>query len=220
MTLDIVVIIAILLSLLIGYKMGFLRYILKLASLFSGLIITCVLITPLHSFIMDSSIGENKVQEIHVQLEGCTTSEEMMGALEFPKLVTFLLEKIIESNVESTDLALEISTSIASKILWVQCFVILFLIFAILAFIIKQIIKRVRENATVRLIDGIGGCIFSLMTFQLISYLILAIILATSNYGIISGVDSYLIEQNENSIGIFTYYYEHNFIYNFIKLFF
>ncbi len=225
MTLDLIVVAVLLIAFFLGFKVGFLTYALKIASIFTGLIMTLIIVTPIKNAVMDSSIGESEIQYYAEMIEssdyyvlGGDSLQELLVDIGIPSFFASILDSLIIT--DGNDIVYSVATAIAGIVMWLKVFFIVLIATTLLMFILKVFIKRIRKWTFIKFIDGVFGVAISFFLTFLCGYTMLSIIIFTTDAGMFSSFGSFMDNQLEQSIGVYRMFYEHNFIYNFINLIF
>ncbi|MFI3251745.1 MAG: hypothetical protein R3Y60_01255 [bacterium] len=227
MVLDFFVIGIFLLAIIVGYRIGFLTYVMKIASIFTGIIVSFVLITPVHTFAMDSSLGQKEINSFVIEIENSlhlkedeTAVDEFLVELGLPSLIATVVASMISSDATGDELTIALATNLASITMWIKCFIILLVSITILTMFIKIFIKKIRTIKSVRIIDGLAGILISCVISILFGFVIITTIEFLADIGIISSFGIYMDQQYNQSFGLYSWYYDHNFIHNFLNLLF
>ena len=238
MVLDIILILLFIIIGFIGYKVGFLATLIKITSIFSGLIIAICLAQPVTDLVtnwgwdsaMENTIYTNiTTSDVFVAYteggEGVTGIDQLLQELGIPSFVSGFVAEGIVGSVDP----LEVARGIADGVSYVFTFIITFvalLIFSSLIFLIlKLVVKSVRKAVGfIRVVDGIFGIIFYLFMLTIVIYivfLIISIILHGADQS--GGFVTFMNEQlhlHDDNFGIAKYFYENNVIGNFFGLLF
>ncbi|MFI3329477.1 MAG: CvpA family protein [bacterium] len=227
MILDLVIIFFIIISIIFGYKVGFVKYILKIASILSGLLISILLTSPCTDLVMKTPIGSNIVETItqnitksNIDLSSANALPEMLEAAGVPSFLTGIISSML-GNPEPADMINSISTFLSEIIISTIVFFILLFGATLIIFILKKIADRLRESKVFKFIDGIFGIVFSLLVFTLILFVVSAGLIVALNISFIEeSIGSFITTQLDSSFGLFKYFYQNNIIVNIWNLIF
>lgn len=229
MTLDVIVICVFLLAVVLGYKIGFLNYVVKIASIFTGILLTVVVINPVHGLVMDSSLGQAEItyyeekiisSDFYQESEGELELEDLLIDIGIPGLVSGVISSLLLIDSTSDDFAISLATMAANLSIWIKCFVILVVFTSIIIYLIKIFIKKIRTFKFIKLIDGMFGIGISLALSILCGYVMLSIVAILTNGEMFSTFGTFMDNQYEESLGIYKYFYNNNFVYAFFELLF
>lgn len=188
--LDIVLVIAIIVFAIVGWKKGFLVTIVKMASSIFGIVASILLARPF-SPVVDSLVGEeigtaitNYLTEKMSVIAGEITPGTIRTAVDnaFPTFPEFLREWIagaispdlIDNTLSS--LVDSIQPAIKSVALLVISFIVLFFGSIILFFVLKILAKLITSIPVIREIDKVLGVIFGLVKVMAAIYILLFIL--------------------------------------------
>ncbi len=223
MILDLVILFVLVISIIIGFKIGFFKYVLKIASLLSGFIISLLLTTPCTNLVMMTPLGSSIVDSIMINLtnsgidvSSATPLEDLLVAAGVPSFLTGIITQFF-GNPEQDELLLNIATKLGSMIISLFVFFILLIFATIIIFILKKFVDALRENAGFRVFDGILGVGFSALIYLGVLYLVIAIVIGLQGINIISTqITPFIDTQLDSKIGIFSYFYNNNIVINLI----
>lgn len=229
MVLDVLLIVLALLAVVIGYKIGFLRFVLHLASAFTGLIISVVLAKPVSTFIGKTPINNlvynlvfNRLEtsDIFVALGDEASIVEMLRALGLSKTFATMLEPfVISLGVSNENLLESMSLHLSSLMVLIFTFFFLWIGLGLLLWVLKIFAEMLREIKLIKVVDGIVGIAFSISLLIVITYTVVAGGYYLRKVQFIENkIGEFMTEQQETSLGLYSYFEEHNFIINFIEL--
>ncbi len=225
MILDIILIFMFILSIIFGFKIGFLKYILNIASMFSGFILSILLVNPVSNYIL-STFGnniviffENKLANTNafILLGNDANIKDLLLEIGLSNYFSNLLETIlINMGVNNNNLLYSLSYSISNIIITICTFIFLWFGLSILIKIIKLFVDVIRVIPFIKLIDGAIGMLFATAIYFIIIFVSIAFFNYLDN---ISFINNFIISQLNSSNGIFKYFYENNIIINLIEIF-
>ncbi len=230
MILDIIFILMFFLAILVGYKVGFLRYILKIASILAGFISSLLLVGPISKFVIDTSMGQYVKNIVRLNVENTeafttfgddATISEIFTELGFSDVLATIIESIIKSmNTVETTLLEAITYSITLLLITIVTFFALWLGSAILFKVLKLVTEIIRNAKSVRVIDGIIGIFLSVAIYFFTSFVIVAVVYYLQNIDAVSNtIEPFMTEQIDTSFGVYSYYFNENVFIKFISLF-
>lgn len=238
MILDLVLVGLLLILCFIGYKIGFLVTLVKIASGISGLILAFLLAKPAANIATDRNLDlklETNIYNNITSSEAFVKYSEAGGGeaglsilieeLGIPKFISNLISNKIVDSVNPTDIALSIANNISYIVVCVIAFFALLIFSSFFFFILKKIVQGTRRSIGLfRFIDGVLGIgfyaisyIFFLYFSFWILYLVLPIIPQDTSFVIFMTKELHL---DDNKFGVAKYFYKENVIRNFIELIF
>lgn len=238
MILDIILILLFIIIAIIGYKVGFLPTILKIASAISGLIIAVCFTEPVANLVVewnwDSAIKTQvftniTTSDVFVKYteggEGVIGITALLEELGIPSFLSGFIASGIVDSVNPTEIAQHIANSISYMFVFVITFLVLLIFSSLVFLILKLIVKGVRKNVGFfRFIDGIFGILFYSLIFVLVLYVIFLIVsLVLQGVDQNSGFYNFMMEQlhlDDEEFGIAKFLYQNNVIGNFFGLLF
>ncbi len=232
MILDLSIFLLLLISIIIGAKVGFLQYILKIASLFTGFIIAVFLTSPVTKLIMKTSIGDNVQDNIKnniftsdIYTSGNLSSNasivELLEEIGVPKFLSSILSGLIDNIGTSEEIINSIAHNVGTLIVGIVTFFVLLIAGALVIFILKLFAKLLRQVTVIRFIDSTVGIIFSFGVFTFVIYLLLAITYGLLNFSFIeNAIGDFIYTQLDSSIGILDFFYKENIIVNLFETLF
>ena len=234
--LDIIIVVATLLFMFIGYKVGFVRVILKIASIFSGLIVAIVLTSTVTKLAfgwgmmhglsdkMTDKVMANETFQTYCESGGGEDgAAAVLESLGFPKFLAKLVGNSVGAGAGTPEeVARHIGDGIAKAVLTVIVFFVLLFGMSIIFWIIKKLFGSLRESVgLIRFIDGVLG-IALFLCFYIIAVDIFFTVIAAN----IEKTTSFITWMNtqlhlsDEKFGIAKYVYEHNVIKNIFAIFF
>lgn len=238
MILDLILIGLLLIICFVGYKVGFLITLVKLASGISGLILAIILVKPTANYVtnrnwdkqIETNIYHNittsdafvKYSEAGAGEEGLSVLIEELG---IPKFISNIISHKIVDSINPSDVAKSIADNISYVLVGVIAFFALLIFSSLFFLLLKLIVKGTRKSIGLfRFIDGVLGIGFYAISYVFflyfsfwILYLVLPIIPADASF--VSFVNEQLHLGTEE-FGIAKYFYEENIIRNFLDLIF
>lgn len=235
MILDGIIIILFSITLIIGFKIGFLRSIIKIASSLCGLIFALVFFgsfanqlvqwgwqEPIAENIYNNVLESEALQDLNTNSEEALSN--LMSELGLPNFISNILTSAIADKIDAEDIALTVSDIISSLAINFLAFVLLLFGTTILFFALKIVINMLRSSTLFKLADGILGIAWSAIIYIFalyIAFFILSLILQISSIN--DAIGPFLTSQmhlDEDTYSIAKYFYEENVITNILKLLF
>jgi len=185
---DIIIFLALIVVLIVGFKKGFLLKTLSLINIIFGLVFAiafCVKFANscLHPWFgerMETSFFNNiMANETFASISSVEDASNVLQTLGIPKFIS----NIVISNLDVTgyELCESIATNIAhlatSAILIVISFLVLFIGFTIVIWLLKLFAKLLRTSKFVRIIDGILGVVLYSVLFYIVLQIIFTVII-------------------------------------------
>ena len=236
--LDLILIALLLIICFIGYKVGFLVTLVKIASGISGLILAILLVKPAANMATDANWDHQLETNIYNNI---TTSEAFLkyseaGAgeeglsilieeLGIPKFISDIISHKIVDSVNPEDIALSIADNVSYIVVCVISFFVLLIFSSLFFFILKKIVQGTRKSVGLfRFIDGVLGIGFyaiSYIFFLYLGFCILYLIIPAlpQDGSFVLFINEQLHLDNEQ-FGIAKYLYQENIIRNFFELIF
>jgi len=182
---DVVIVLAVILFIILGWKHGFLLKIVEMASGIFGLLGSILLARPF-STVLDKWFGTeiglriNEYLLSRTDLFGQALNETTLrSALESISLPTFMSDWIVQSiNFDAVfaNIADAITPMVKSLALLVIAFVVLFFGSMLIFFILKLLAKMITSIPIIKQLDKILGVLFGLVKIAAIVYVLLFIL--------------------------------------------
>ncbi|MBU0997238.1 MAG: CvpA family protein [Firmicutes bacterium] len=182
---DIVIVLAVIIFAILGWKHGFLVKIVEMASGIFGLLASIILARPF-STVLDKWIGEPIGQKITEYLlsrtdlfSGTLNETNVRAAFEGMSLPTFMVDWIVQSidfNQLTITIVDAITPVIKSLALLVIAFLVLFFGSMVVFFILKLLAKMITSIPIIKQVDKILGVLFGLLKISAIVYILLFVL--------------------------------------------
>lgn len=229
---DVVIVLAVILFIVIGWKKGFLEKIIDMASSVFGLIASVLLARPFSNVLrgwfgegIESSINDyllSRSGEFAAEL----TEPNLRGALEGLSLPDFMVDWIADS-VDFTQVTNSIIDSITPLILTLALLVIAFisLFFGsmIIFFLLRLLAKGITSIPIIKQVDKFLGVIFGLLKVALFIYIMLFILALLINIPSINDlIYEFLdvdMQLSSEEFRLSKYLYDNNLLRNIINVF-
>lgn len=229
---DIVLLILMILSLVIGFKKGFLRKAIGLVGLFVALAVAFVFCTQLAGwfestgFIYNSifeKIRDNVLNADVFKNNLNATIPEVLVSIGVPKFLANAFAANIDSGLTPYAIAINISAFFSHILMVIISFFILFVGVFVISIVLKVITFILRGNAIIKSIDGVLGMALYFCLLMIVVYAVFAILRLLGHYSFFAGCQSFLnvdMKLEENTFRLSKFFYQHNIIYSFFDIFF
>lgn len=238
MILDLILIALLLIICFIGYKVGFLVTLVKIASGISGLIIAILLMKPVANLATDANWDKQLETNIYNNITTSEAFEKYSAAgageeglsvlikeLGIPKFLSDIISHKIVDSVDPVDIALSIADNVSYLAVCVIAFFVLLIFSSLFFFILKKIVQGTRKSiGFFRFIDGVLGIGFYAITYIFflylgfwVIYLIIPVLPQNGSFVVFMTEQLHL---GSEQFGISKYLYEENIIRNFFELIF
>lgn len=229
---DVIIIIAFIITAILGYRKGFIKKALGMVGLLVGLIVAFVFCNGFASwlegngFIYDNlyeSILNNATEAVLKAGNGSTSVEETLINMGVWKFFAHLFAKNIE--VESTiQIAENISAYFAHILMVIISFFILFVGVFILSIVLKIVASILRENKIFKFFDGILGIVLYCCLFFILLDTVLMVLRFFAPLDFFQNSQQFLdvdmMLSDPNKFRLSKFFYEHNPIYAILDVFF
>lgn len=232
---DVIIILLGIITVIVGYKKGFLKKAIGLVSFFVAVIVSIVFCKQFAGFLKSHDIiygglydkielkvtSIEEIQYLDYAEDMSEAIEEAIGVPEF--IANFLADKITE-NTSSIEVIERVTTAITDVLMVGISALLLFVIVFFGALILKVIVHILRGNAIIKCVDGIIGVVFYVCLLMLFIYSVFAIFKAFADKEFFAPVQNFLLTDmmlnNEEEFRISKYLYEHNTVYSFFEFLF
>ncbi|MGI6759185.1 MAG: CvpA family protein [Bacilli bacterium] len=237
---DIIVLAIILISTIIGIKLGFIEKLFRLIRKFAAFIISFFLAKPASVFLAKNSTIDDSISSKIVswlveknELFSRTISpdnqvevvEEALTALKLPNFMTSLLKdkivKLLPEVTAETTVGNLFSEPLTSLIMIIISFVVLFIVSIIIIQILKKLFKALTKNRIIGGIDRLLGAILGFVEGALIVIIILFGLSFVINGSFLPEASEWLIKDMklaEGEFGIAKWLYEQHLFMKLFKL--
>ena len=199
MVTDLIILIVIFLSTIIGYKQGLVKAALKILTFFIAFIITISIYKPVSAVIINKTNIDEKI-------------EQKITARIIPKKVEERMEVLPNSIIEAgQNTVQELAKSISEKIISAGVFIVLFFSIKIILKFVTILADLITKLPIIKQFDKTGGIIYGFVKGMLFVLVVFAIIYVASPLVNIQFINTI----NSSIIG--SYLYNHNFLIGFIK---
>lgn len=235
---DILIVASVALFAVIGWKKGFLRKVLDMASSIFGLIASILLARPFSNVLRDwfgTSLQANIDAYLNTRLEDIglaaanATTENLTQALQQFSLPDFMVKWIVDSVDPSAlgdSIVHAISPLILSLSLLVLAFLILFFGSMIVFFLLKLLAKGITSIPVIKQVDKVLGVLFGLLKAAVLIYVLLFVLALLINIPAINDLiyqflekDMFLASSQESVFSLSKYLYNNNLLKNIISVF-
>lgn len=177
---DIVIIVVMLLSIIMGYKKGLIGVIFKIASFIIAIILAFALSKPVTNYIIaNTEIDDNLHMTIQKALESNNSENpEEYKNENMPEVISqYITEQIKTATANAqNEVAKVVATNLTGTIINGLAFIGIFIIAKILLFFLKFLIEAVAKIPVLKQFNEIGGLIYGVLKGLFIIYLIFTII--------------------------------------------
>lgn len=200
MILDVIILVLFFLAIIIGYKKGLMKIILKFVGFILALTLAYIFCNSLANYIYnDTSIGEKLSISIEEKINGhINNSKEKIDIDGYYQSIESLLSSDEKQvlDVENSTMVTEVSNKIAMYIIKGASFILIVLIVNICIFILSLIFEGIFNLPILKTFNKTGGCIASFILTMFRIWIILGILSILSPIG---GVNQ-IIQQINSSI--------------------
>lgn len=232
---DVIIVALLLITIIVGYKKGFLKKAVGLVSFFVALIVAIVFCQQFADFLQQHELIypeiyasiEAKVSSVESiqnldQAENLSLSiQEVLGLPEF--IANFIATKIDEST-SAAEVITQISTAITDFVMVGVAAILLFVLVFIGALVLKILVYILRGNAIIRFCDGVVGVVFYTCLLMLFIYSVFAIFKACASKEFFAPVQEFLMVDMMLDIPeefrLSKWIYEHNLVYSLFEFLF
>lgn len=235
---DILIAISFFATLFYYFKKGILTKIVEIANGLFGIFVSLLLAIPFNNWIVEehSDLYLTTIQEI---LQGNITNamindpsiaesgnvgRALIEKLGLPEFVANMVPNIDSLTIDNV--AQQLSSGITNNVIGIViAFLILFFGTTILCFILKILIKILRNVPVFRVIDSIFGIVFGFVKYTIILSIVFLVLMLCLEYfpGISDLIGDFVrtdMQLGNDTFRLSKYLYEHNFLLNFLSLFF
>lgn len=226
---DIVLVLIMLISLILGFKKGFLKKAIGLVGILVALAVAVVFCRQLAE-----ALKVNKVfYQIYTNVENNVISsmpngadssiKEVLVQIGIPDFLAGMFASNIAASTDASSIAANIAEFFYTVALVGISFVILFVGVFLVTIVLKIIASILRGNAIIRFVDGILGMALYFCLTMVFVYIVFAIMRAISNQEFFASCQNFLnvdMKLNEETFRLSKFFYNNNFIYGFFDLFF
>jgi hypothetical protein len=228
---DILILLGFLISMIIGFKKGFLLKSISLANAFFGLVFSLAFASKFANDVLYKMMGQNLFNTIYnniltkSNLGDATTVEEASKALSeygIPKFISSIICANYDSEQIASSIATNLSNIFTTILLFVISFIILFVGTSLIFLIITIVVKLLRENKAVRIIDGIFGIgLYAALFYVMLEVIFFIVILLYKNSNLEAYKEFVSCDiLNNRSVNISKWFFENNFFNTLLGLLF
>lgn len=235
MILDFIIIGIFLIIAFVGYKVGFFRTILGVASVISGLIVSLFLTAPITrllfgwgvgSGLSDNFYGKFTTGELATIYNNAGGGQAGIRAILIEIKVPGFFADIFSAKASGDTFEVvcrSVADGIAKLILGVIVFIVLLFATSLIIWILKKVFKGLRDSSRViRFIDGLAGILAFTVLYVGVIFIFFTVLSykITSDSSFIAFFNKQLFDPNVSRIGLSTFLWENNVIGNFIHILF
>lgn len=239
---DIVIVALFLLALFVGYKVGLMSQVVKIASAICGLFTAILFAKPFAAFIGPKLLNAPIYDKIYNnvitsdQLSSLTSTSSVkegvtqtLTNLGFPGFLSSFISSGVTSGCTASsleDLKAQIASVIATQMTSVAVVVISFFLLwigtTIVFWILKLLIHLFRANKFIRVVDGLLGIIFNAFVSIIVIYVLLLVVSVLMTIPSMTDFNTFMLTDMQlktDSFRLSKYLYDNNIIGNIIKMF-
>lgn len=211
---------------ILGYKFGFAKRLLKLASPLCGFIFAILFCGGFSKLITYPIFGDNLhdkfynnviTSDAYANFSDKTASASFYKELGLPKFIS----NIIADGLSIDQACDAVATALAKFVCIIISFFILLIGMSVIFFFLKKLIDGLRKAFVIRLVDGICGIVFYNILFYLLLCIVMVILSLVMQES--PGLNNFISNDFSlatSSFRISKYFYSHNLLGNFFRLFF
>lgn len=211
LAIDIIILVLMLVCVLLGYKRGLTKSVIKILSFVIAIVIAFILFKPISNFVIQNTTFDDNIKNSIVELvsNDVTENGEIKEDTNLPETMVNYINKQIGESVEQTKDAIVNKVAEDISILAVNACVLIavFIIARVLLTFVKALSSLVTDLPIIKQVDKIGGIIYGLAESLLIIFVVLAIISLISPMIESSGIITAI---NKSMVG--SVFYNNNFI--------
>ncbi len=226
---DIVLILIMIISLILGFKKGFVKKAIGIVGVLVALVVAAVFYDKLSLYLQEEKVFysiysnvENNIIDAIIE-NGLSNDAKAalihVGVPDF--LAGFLADKITKS-IAPFELASNVASFFYDIVMNVISFVILFIGVFLVTIILKIVSNILRANAIIRFVDGLLGMVLYFCLTMLVVYVIFAIVGLLYNQSFFISAKEFLdvdMKLNEDTFRLSKFFYNKNIITDFFKMF-
>jgi uncharacterized membrane protein required for colicin V production len=235
--LDIVIILFGLISITIGYKMGFIKKVLSLAGFLVVLVLAFVYCKQLAQILIENEVIYPEIynpildgllsKADGVGLDATATMNEFLrDYVGLPEFMADLFAKVLSVEGDVQTICIEISEYISNIAMNIISFLIIFVGSSVLILLLKLVANSLRKVKVVRVIDGVLGATLYFTIFILFVYVAFTFIQVFMDKAWFASAKDFLIidmqlpvNGEETPFRLSRYLYDNNVLYKLIELF-
>ncbi len=200
---DVIIVVACIIMIVIGFKKGFLIKALEISRKFCGLIVALLFCVKFANALLYPWFGEKMTTYFYNNIMSnesfvaITDKESAISTLKTFGIPEFISTFIINSqNIDTATLCQNIANNLASlvttAILVVLAFIILWIGTKIVFWILKLLAKLLRTSVAVKVVDGILGIVLQLIIFYIILQILTFVVIIIANKANIAGFNQFV----------------------------
>lgn len=199
MIIDIVVVALFVIGIIVGYKKGFAKIVLKLVGFILALVLAYLFCNSVAKYIYnDTGIGEKLSESIEQNLNGYINNKKEETNVDdyYENIESFLTTSEKQNIKQDTTMVTKVADKISMYIIKGAAFILILIVVNLCVFILSLIFEGIFSLPVLKTFNKTGGCIVSFVLTLLKLWIILGILSLLSSIGIIDSV----IKQINNSV--------------------
>ena len=211
---------------IVGFKKGFLTKFLKIADVVCGFFLSVALASKFSANITYRIFGDNLKDQYQTKIlssnayqsvDSTLTSTDFLENLGVPRFIA----KMISPELTIEECVSPLASLLAKMVCVIISFFILWIGLWLLIKLLKYLVKKLRENKTIKTVDGILGIVFYCFLFYMCLSFVMVIILAIMQGD--NAINAWIVKDfslDNDKFRISKWFYENNIIGNFLRMFF
>ncbi len=220
---SIVIILAVMVFIVIGFRKGFLTKFISMANSLCGFVFSllfCRQFSNIFTYkIWGASLADKFKENFMAKNPELQTGEDVLKALGLPSFIT----KNVDISLEPVKIYSSVANTCSKLICAVISFFILFIGISVLCFLLKLLVAACRQSRFIRFLDGLLGVVFYLILTYLGVCLVLFVLTFVMQANSFNGFQQWIINDlqlQSSKWRISKFMYENNIIGNFFNMFF
>lgn len=220
---DIILVLAVIVFVVIGYTKGFLTKFISLANSLCGFVFSLLFCKRLSDGftykIWGDTLTEKFKANIMAKNPDVTSTKDLLDKIGLPSFIT----NNIDINLDVNNAYYSLGKACATFVCVVISFFILFIGVSVLCFLLKLLVAACRQSKIIRFLDGILGVLFYLILTYLGVCLLLFVLTFIMQSSGLNGVQQWIINDfqlQSDKWRLTKFLYQNNLIGNFFRIFF
>lgn len=206
---DIIILAIVAICILVGYKRGLSKSILKIASFLIAIILALILYRPIANVITDKTdlnknIRNGIIEKFNKDVKENENNETSEATEETKEVKIAITDNIGEKIKDETEemkkkIIEETATEIANRVVDIGAALVVFIVVRIILLVAFALLDLIAKLPILKQVDKVGGIIYGILQGLLIIYIVLAIIYllnmiaGLSSIGIVEDIDNSLL---------------------------
>ncbi len=210
MVVDIIIIILLLVSILIGKHNGMIVSLINIFSLIIALVLAFLLCKPVGNTIIENTNFDENLKTVISERIPMSDTEINVENTNLPEVMKTHIQDAANDVNETKNSAIDrTSTELSTEIIYVISFIAIFIVVKVLLFILKIVSKLITKLPVLKQIDHAGGAVCGLFEGIIVVYAIFAIISVLSPV-----INNTVVMDQINSSNIGKQIYNNNILLN------